>query len=276
MVLLRSSATASAGALAIFMLGAVLARPLAAQDVPPASAVPAPPPPPLRKPSLWKGTALANASIFFGNNQQQVLGADTKLAHVDSGLALSAELQTQYGEAAVDTGPRVVTKRLWLGTVTANFRPLQVISGFLTTTFESNLEKRIASRYSLGAGARWNILQTEATNASLSLALSGEHTVARDSTVHFPDKKLARLAWLGKFHHSFDDRMEMTHATSWQPSASGSYQFLIASSTELRYKMNGTVSLSLAFTDNYDSGALTRGARTYNDGQMLFGVAAGW
>ena len=258
------------------MSGLLVALPAHAQDVPPASAVPAPPPPPPHRPSKWKGSALANASVFFGNNQQQVLGADGKLSRADSALALSAELQTQYGEAAVDTGPRVVTKRLWLATVTANYRPLSVISGFLTTTFESNLEKRIASRYSIGAGAKWNIFQSEATNASLSLSLSGEHTVARDSLVHFPDKKLARLAWLGKFHHSFDDRMELSHSTSWQPSASGPYQFLVASSTELRYKMNGTVSLSLAFTDNYDSGALTRGARTYNDGQMLFGVAAGW
>jgi Protein of unknown function, DUF481 len=272
----RRHPVASALALAIFASVPGLPTGARAQDVPQAPTIPAPPAAPAPKAKLWRGAVLANASLLFGNNQQQVLGADGKLARVDSSLALSAELQTQYGEAAVDTAPRVVTKRLWLATVTANYKPLAVISGFLTTTYESNLEKRIASRYSLGAGAKWNILQSPATHASLSLSLSGEHTVARDSTVHFPDKKLARLAWLGRFHHSFDDRMELTHATSWQPSASGPFQFLVATSTELRYKMNGSVSLSLAFTDNYDSGALSRGARTYNDGQMLFGVAAGW
>jgi hypothetical protein len=271
----RRSTLTNALALVLFLLVPAV-RAATAQDVPPASAVPKPPPPPPKPPKLWKGSALANASLFFGNNQQQVLGADGKLARLDSNVAVSAELQTQYGEAAVDTNPRVVTKRLWLGTMTVNLRPLDVVSAFVTTAYESNLEKRIASRYSLGAGAKWNIVRRDATDASLSLSLSGEHTVARDSTVSFPDKKLARLAWLGKFHHQFDDRMELTHSTAWQPAASGAYQFLVASSTELRYKMNGSVSLSLAFTDNYDSGALTRGARTYNDGQMLFGVAAGW
>lgn len=231
---------------------------------------------PPKVPKLWKGSLLANASEFFGNNQQQVLGGDGKIARVDSTLEVSAELQAQYGEAAVDTAPRTVTKRLWLGTLTASYKPLSVISGFVTTTYESNLEKRIASRTSLGAGAQWNVLRSTTTQASLSLSLAGEHTVALDSSVHIPDKQLARLGWLGKVHHTFDDRLDVSHSTSWQPTASGSYQFLVASNTELRYRMNGTVALSLALTDNYDSGALSRGARTYNDGQMLFGIAAGW
>ncbi len=274
MVLLRAVRKASAAALAIFMGCAGVLSTAGAQDVPPASAVPKPPPPP--GPSLWKGSALANASVFFGNTQQQVLGADAKLARVDSSFGLSAELQALYGEASLDTGPRTVTKRLWLGTVNANFKPLAPVSSFVTTTFESNLEKRIASRYSLGAGAKWNVLQSKETNASLSLSLSAERTLARDSTVSFPNQTIARFSWLAKYSHSFDDRLHISHSTSWQPSASGVAQFLVATNTELRYKMNGTVSLSVTVSDNYDSGALLRGARTYNDGEMLFGVAAGW
>jgi Protein of unknown function, DUF481 len=227
-------------------------------------------------PKLWRGLALANASLFFGNTQQQIIGFDGKLARVDSSLGLSAELQAQYGEASIDNGPRTVVKRIWLGTMTANFKPLAPVSSFLTTTLESNLEKRIASRYSLGAGARWNIHQSKATDASLSLSLSAEQTNARDSTVHFPDQRIARFSWLAKYHHAFDDRVDVSHSTSWQPDASDVSQFLVQTNTQLRYRMNGTVSLSLSLTDNYDSGALERGARTYNDGQMLFGVAAGW
>ncbi|MGH7669040.1 MAG: DUF481 domain-containing protein [Gemmatimonadaceae bacterium] len=269
----RTFGKASAGALAIFMSCAGLVSPARAQDVPPASAVPKPTPPP---PSPWTASALANASVFFGNTQQQVIGADGKIARVDSSFGLSAELQALYGEAAVDTGPRIVTKRTWLGTVNVNLKPLAPVSSFVTTTLESNLEKRIASRFSAGVGAKWNAWQSTATQASLSLSISAERTTARDSTVHFPNQTIARFSWLAKYSHAFDDRLLISHSTSWQPSASGVAQFLVASNTELRYKMNGTVSLSLALTDNYDSGALMRGARTYNDGQMLFGVAAGW
>ena len=268
----RRRLPAAAGVLAALTF-AVPPRPARAQDATPAPAAAKPPAP---EPSPWKGSVLANASVFFGNTQQQVLGSDAKLARVDSSFGVSAELQMLYGEAAVDAGPRIVTKRLWLGMMSVNFKPLAPVSSFITTSFESNLEKRIASRYSLGAGAKWNILQSPATDANLSLSLSAEHTMPRDSTVHFPTQTIARFSWMAKYHHKFDDRMQVSHSTSWQPSASGVSQFLVASSTELRYKMNGTVSLSLAFTDNYDSGALTRGARTYNDGQMLFGVAAGW
>jgi Protein of unknown function, DUF481 len=240
-----------------------------------AAAAPAakPVPKPLR---LWRGSVLANASIFFGNTSQQILGADGKLARVDSAFGFAAELQTVYGEASLDTLPRTVTKRLWLGTAALTFRPLAPFSSFVTTTYESNLEKRIAARTSIGAGARWNIRHTAATDANLSLSLSAERTTPLDSTVQFPDQRILRFSWMAKYRHDFDERMQVTHATSWQPSATGVSQFLVSSNTELRYKMNGTVSLSLAFTGNYDSGALARGAQTYNDGQMLFGVAAGW
>ncbi len=228
------------------------------------------------RPKVWKGSVLANASYFFGNTQQQVIGADGKLARVDSSFGISTELQTVYGEASLNSQPRAVTKRTWLATATANFRPLAPVSSFVTGTFESNLEKRIASRYSLGAGAKWNIRQTDATDASFSVALSAEVTNPLDSTVHFPDERIARVSMLAKFQHSFDDRFQITHSTSWQPSASGPSQYLVNTNTALQFKMNGTVSLSLTFADNYDSGAKSRGARTNNDGQMLFGVSAGW
>jgi hypothetical protein len=227
-------------------------------------------------PKVWQGSALANASLFFGNTQQQVFGADAKLARVDSTFGVAAEAQSVYGEASVNSAPHTVTKRIWMGTLTANFRPLARVSGFLTGSYQSNLEKRIASRYSVGGGAKWNIHQTSATNAGLSLALSGEHTVARDSTVTFPDQWIARFSWGLTFQHSFDDRVQVSHSTSWQPAAHAVSQYLIASSTQLRLKMNSTVSLSVAFTDNYDSGAMSRGARTNNDGQTLFGISAGW
>lgn len=257
--LLRAGSRVSA----LFLAAALSAAPLAAQAVKPG-------------PKLWKGSALANASLFFGNTQQQVFGADGKLARVDSVFGVAAEVQAVYGEASVNAQPRTVTKRLWMGTMTANFRPLDRVSSFVTGSYQSNLEKRIAARYSAGAGARWNVHQTSETDASLSLSLSGEHTVARDSTVTFPDQWIARFSWSAKFHHSFDDRIRISHQTSWQPAANQVSQYLVASSTELRYKMNDTVSLSLVFSDNYDSGARHRGAATNNDGQMLFGISAGW
>ncbi len=239
----------------------------------PVSAQSSSPPP---HPKIWKGSALANASLFFGNTQQRVVGVDGKVARVDSAFGLSTELQTVYGEASVAQGSQAVTKRIWMATTTVNLRPLARVSSFITGTFESNLEKRVASRYSAGAGARWNIHHTDATDASLSAALSAEHTTPIDTAASFPEQRIARVSVLGKFHHSFDDALRIAHSTSWQPSASGPSQYLVNSNTELRYKMNGTVSLSVTFMDSYDSGAKARGARTNNDGQMLFGISAGW
>lgn len=257
---------AGASALALLLSGALHVAPLQAQ----AGGGSAPPPGP------WTGTALANASLFFGNTQQQVLGADGKLARVDSSFGLTAELRATYGEASLESGSRTVTKRILMGTMTVNFRPLNRVSSFVTGGYQSNLEKRIASRYGAGVGAKWNIRQSKVTGASLSLSLSVEHTTARDSTVSFPDELIARFSWLATYRHVFGERLQIVHSTSWQPAANEVSRFLVVSNTELRYKMSGLLSLSVAFTDNYDSGAVERGARTKNDGQMLFGVAAGW
>lgn len=262
MTTIRTLLGAGARVPACFLAIALCVTPLSAQAKP--------------GPKLWRGSALGNASLFFGNNQQQVFGADGKIARTDSAFGLAGEMQMVYGEASVNSAPRAVTKRLWMGTLTANFRPLARVSSFVTGSYQSNLEKRIAARYSAGAGARWNIHQTDATDANLSLSLSGEHTAPMDSTVTFPDQWIARFSWSATFHHSFDDRVRVSHSTSWQPAANQVSQYLVASSTQLRYKMNDTVSLSVAFTDNYDSGARSRGASTNNDGQMLFGISAGW
>ncbi len=228
------------------------------------------------KPKLWEGSALANASLFFGNTQQQVFGTDGKLARVDSAFGISAEVQGVYGEASLANGPRAVVKRTWTGTVTANVNPLAMVSSYVTAVYQSSLEKRIAERYSLGAGAKWNVRHTSETHASLSAGLAFEHTTPLDSTVKFPESGIARVSVMAKFRHSFDGRVVLTHSTSYEPSASGPAQYVIDTNTQLRYKMNGIVSLSATFTDDYDSGAMARGARSNNGGEMLFGVAAGW
>ncbi|HVZ78514.1 MAG TPA: DUF481 domain-containing protein [Gemmatimonadaceae bacterium] len=253
------------------LVTALGAAPLAAvtAQAPPAAA-------PAKPPKLWRGTAQANASVFFGNTQQQVLGGHATIARVDSSLGINGDFQGLYGEAALDTTPRAVTKRLWLGTATVNFKPLALVSSFVTGTFESNLEKRIAERISMGFGAQWAVLRDSATQADLSVSLSGERTVARDSTVSFPNERLVRWSWQAAYKHRFDDHLHFSHVTAWRPSASDATQFLVLSTSELDYRLNGTVGVSLTFVDNYDSGALSRGARTYNDGQMLFGVTAGW
>ena len=83
---------------------------------------------------------------------------------------------------------------------------------------------------------------------------------------------VTRLSWRVRARHQFDDRFRLTHVTFWQPSVRSISRYLIRSTTEAAYRITKHTSVSLQFIDGYDSDAKARGAREYNDGQVLFGV----
>lgn len=231
---------------------------------------------PPARPKTWTGSAALNASVLFGNNDQMVLGARAGVGRADSTLELRADAQTLYGEAAIGDQPRAVTKRLWLGSLTADLRPFAVVSPFLFATVESNLEKRIDLRYSGGAGAKRTFLRTDASEASLSGALLWERTVPRDTTVRIPTETLLRWSLRGRVQHRLDDKVRFSHTTFWQPKVNALENYLVRSTTELEYRINQRLAVSLSFIDSYDSEARARGSRAYNDGQILFGANANW
>ena len=224
----------------------------------------------------WSGSAQINGSLYFGNNDQIILGGRTSFGRADSTLETRTDLQALYGAASVGDEPRQVTKRLWLGSFTADYRPFAPTSPFVFASIESSLEKRIEVRYSGGIGAKQTFVRTERTESSLSVALLGERTVPRDTTVTLPTRTLARWSLRARARHAFDDRLRFSHVTFWQPSTGRVSNFLVRSTTELEYRLNRLVGLTLSFQDSYDSEARVRGAREYNDGQFLVGATASW
>jgi hypothetical protein len=228
------------------------------------------------KPRVWSGSAQINGSLFFGNNDQMILGARTSVGRADSTIEVSADLQTLYGAASTGDRPREVTKRLWLASLSSDWRPFAPTSPFVFATVESNLEKRIDARYSGGIGAKQTFVRTERTETSLSAAILAERTVPRDTTVRVPTETLARWSVRARGRHAFGDRVRFSHVTFWQPSTERVSNFLIRSTTELEYRLNRTMGLTFSFIDSYDSEAKERGAQSYNDGQLLIGASASW
>ncbi|HEX7123205.1 MAG TPA: DUF481 domain-containing protein, partial [Gemmatimonadaceae bacterium] len=156
-------------------------------------------------------------------------------------------------------------------------QPHAAVSPFVYVSVESNLEKRISERYSLGIGAKRTFVNTGRSEASISLALLDERTEPRPNLAAPTGiTRLTRWSWRGRLRHQFDDRLRFSHVTFWRPSIGGGGSFLIQSNSELSYQLNESVSFSVLFVDNYDSEARSRGARVYNDGQVLFGVATRW
>ena len=228
------------------------------------------------RPRRWSGTAAANGSVLFGNTDQRVLGGRATLTRADSVLELDAGLQALYGDASRDDGSRQLTKRLWIGTLTLDYRPAARTSPFVFTTLESNLEKQLASRHSVGVGAKQTFVRTARSEASLSLALLDERTVPRRSAPDPTPVRLTRWSTRARMRHAFDERLRVSLVTFWQPAARAPSRFLLRSSAEAEYAVTRAMGLSISLLDNYDSEAVRRGARVNRDGQLLFGIGARW
>jgi len=222
----------------------------------------------------WSGSVQANGNLLFGDTEQRTFGGRTTLARADSALEFSGALQTLYGEASIAGGDRTVIKRLWLGSVNADWHPRARWSPFVLATLETNLEKRVASRYNAGAGVKYTVSRAEEAELSLSVALLDERVRALGPEA--AASRLTRWSTRLRVRQPLGERARLSHVTFWRPSATAIDRFLVQSTTELSVGLSARTALTVSLLDIYDSEAVGRGARSYNDGQLLLGVTASW
>lgn len=223
----------------------------------------------------WKGSAEANASLFFGNTDQWVIAGATRLAFSDSSVEVRGEVRADYAETSEDEGGSSVSRRAWLASMGVDLAPFSRISPFLLGSAESSLQQRIARRYSAGFGGKLTFVQTDDSNLSTSIGLLWEHTSVMDGNSN-PDlaSSRLRLSFRLKGYRKLDDRIRFTHETFYQPSAREMAHFTLTSTSTLTFDLNKTLALTSTLHDTYDSEAQRRGARSNNDGQLLLGLRA--
>lgn len=224
--------------------------------------------------SPWSGSVQANGSVLYGDSEQRILGGRLALTRADTTLEFSGSLQMLYGEASTPEGERAVTRRLWLGALSADWRPRARWSPFVLATVETNLEKRLAHRYNVGAGVKYTAWQGEAREGSLSVALLDERIAPLGDDR--PSSRLTRWSARFRLRQPLGERSRVSHVTFWRPSARAIDRYVVQSTTELAVGLTARTALTVSLLDLYDSEAVARGARRYNDGQLLVGVTVGW
>ena len=223
----------------------------------------------------WRGSAEANASLFFGNTDQWVVAGATRLAFSDSAVEIRGELRADYAETSIDSGGSTVSRRAWLASTGVDFAPFSTVSPFLQGSAESSLQQRIHRRYSAGFGGKLTFVQTDDSKLSTSVALLWERTDVMDGNTN-PDLDASRLRWSYRLigSHKLDDRIRFDHETYYQPSVREMTHFTITSTSTLTFALNKMLGLTTSLHDTYDSEARRRGARSNNDGQFLVGLRA--
>ncbi len=226
----------------------------------------------------WHAKGQASASLSFGATQQQLIVTEANLSRADSTAEVATTIQFRYGETSDTAGVRSVSARAWLGSLSVDARPFATISPFVFGSLESSLAQRIERRFSGGAGAKWTVQRSDAGHTSVSLALLGERSRLDVDSAGVPDAEItqsvARWSARFKFDRKIGERVTLSQVTFYKPVISDFARFLVTSTSQASFAVNKTLALTLSLIDNYDSEATGRGARSNNDGQLLFGVQA--
>ena len=217
--------------------------------------------------------AEANASLSFGNVDQSTMFTRLGASTVDSTLELSTDGYFTYGETRVNGSPSV-NKRSWGGSLSANLRPFSQVTPFMLASIEASLEKRIVRRYSGGGGAKLTFVKNAGTSSDFSLALLAERTITAPSDTERVEKVYARYSARYRLERKVDDRVTFSLLTFYRPEFSALHRYTASANVATTYKLAKALALKATFVDNYDSEARGRGARSNNDGDILFGLMA--
>lgn len=229
----------------------------------------------------WSGVVEANGSLLFGNARDRLMGGRFQLGRADSTLEVRSDARFSYAEGTNDEGGRKVTGRTSLASLATDYLPFHRYSPFWFGSVESSLQQRIALRFATGAGAKLTFYRHDEDEASVSLAMLAERTRPRDVPAAAggddpaPEWR-ARWSLRGRTKRTVRDGIRFSHVTFYQPSVDRMSRFTVNSTTTLAADLTSTVALTVTLHDTYDSEARRRGARSNNDGQLLFGVRAGF
>lgn len=212
------------------------------------------------------------ASLFFGNTEQVTFTNRSELSRADSTAEVSLGWDITYGEATDEEGVTFVNRRSWAAVSSLDFRPHARVSPFLFGTLEASFQKRLKRRFSGGAGAKLTFVDSEVALADLSGAALVERTVPTAEGPTDPEVQ-ARWSVRSRLRRSFDeDRLALSLEALYIPAFDDPGDFTFRGSSSIAFALLSVVSLKLSFVDAYDSGARARGARTNNDGQLLFSI----
>lgn len=222
----------------------------------------------------WKVEGEVGASVFFGTTSQTTINTRFATSTRNQPQEFSADGSFVYGEASADEGRSRVSKRSWKLGMSLDALPDSRVSPFVFGRAEGSWEKRIDLRYNLGAGGKVSLVTSERGLVDLSVSVLAERTLPSDRAPESADDQLdARWSTRLRGRRSLaDGRMTLQTETHYQPRFDRADDFTLTSTSSLAFRLNEVVSLKFTFVDNYDSGAVERGARTNNDGQLFFSV----
>ena len=220
----------------------------------------------------WAFESEIGASVFFGASDQTTVAVKLGADRSATAFELENDFAFVYGEAANDAGERFVNRRLWEVSSNLSFREYSRVNPYLFGSALSSLEKKIHRRYKGGAGAKVTALDSEVSQLDFGMAMLAEMTV-EDCPDNGDQQLLARWSGEMDYRRTFsDERVVVAAELEYNPVFDEFANFTINAESSVAFQLTEIVSLKLSVVDQYDSRAEKRGARSNNDGRVLFSV----
>ena len=246
----------------VFFLGSILSPHLGAQDAE----------------TEWDAEGEVGGSLFFGNRSQAVFTTRGEVERAHPRMDTAVEARFNYGRATDDDGQAFVNRRSWRAGTDITLAPDGRFSPFVAGTVEKSLERRSGLRYDTGVGMKAIFHRSDEGRADLSVSLLAEHTIPRrDDEASDGSGAETRARWSSRLRlerELADGRVELTSETRYRPIFGELGNFTLTSRNTLSLELTEQVRLRFTFLDEYDAGAVDRGARTNNDGQIQVTVVA--
>ena len=213
-----------------------------------------------------------SGNLFFGNTRQLLTTSRLGYEQVDSAYQTRTEGRFNYGQTKNAADVTEVSKRSWVVNGSADLRPFADVVPFVQALVESSLEKKLDRRYSAGTGARYNIIRSPLLDVIVSAGVLGERTKVLDTLPDTPEIGVGRGLATLRVRRQFSDRVAFTSESGYQPALRAFDHYTFSSDNSLQFKMSKRMSFTFSLRDTYDSEAISRGARTNNDGELVVGV----
>lgn len=221
----------------------------------------------------WERTLELAGSLLLGAEPQSVLTARAGASFADSMYDAASDFSFLYGTITSD-GVRELTQRSWLGLVTVDFWHLARYSPFVLASVESSFERLIDRRLSGGAGYKVTFVRTDSALADFSLAVLGERSTLRFEGDSLARETLARWSARLRLEREIRERVSLRFESFYRPSLTGFGRYTSSIAGGVGYHMNDMLQLTLSYQDNFDSEAVSRGAESGYQGQVVVGVQA--
>ncbi len=229
--------------------------------------------------SIWERSLEVSGNYLYGNTEQAILSARAGVVRNDSLVALRLDTRFLIGVTERADEGRVMDRRSWVVSTSVDFRQYDAQSQFLFGSVERSHELRIDRRLSGGIGQKLVITADSGSRFDVSLGVLGEQSVLpQASTADDPSpgtlrNSLVRLSGRLRYRRRLTARVGVDHTTSYRPEVTAFNRFLASSVSALTYAIGKQSHVQLSLQNDFDSLARSRGSRSNQNGQILFGAS---